>query len=33
MIRRVAVDMAHEGGGFKVILHRMVSAGQKLRVE
>jgi hypothetical protein len=32
MILWVAVDMAYEAGGFKVICRRMVSLGQKSRV-
>jgi hypothetical protein len=33
MILWVAVDMAHQGGGFKVNCAHMVSLGQKFRVE
>jgi len=32
MILWVAVDMAHEGGGFKVKCAHMVSRGQKFHV-
>jgi hypothetical protein len=33
MILWVAVDMAHQGGGFKVNCAHMVSLAQKFRVE